>query len=120
MPELKQGFEKAIDFVPDEIDVDSIPYRDKNREIQRKKKLEILKSQPKPIFKKKAESWSQKKDQKDKKNERKIKKGRKKLYLLMKKADEIQKLTTLSNSKSSQNDDVDDYKEYLKEKGTGK
>jgi hypothetical protein len=120
MPELKHGFERKLDFVQDSVDIDEIPYHDKNREIQRKKKMLLQKTLPKPIFVKKMESWSIKKETKDKRDERRVKKSRKKLFLLMKKAEGSNLVTKPTiGGKTELDDDFDcaaDYKEYLKDK----
>jgi ATP-dependent RNA helicase DDX55/SPB4 len=114
MPELKQGFETKLDFVAEEIDTDTIPFTDKLREKQRLIKLAEKKEAPKPVFKNKIESWSDKKDAKVKKVDRKLKKDRKKIAI-MKKAQKVIDAGK-APAKRELEDDGEEYKEYLLEK----
>ncbi|XP_063971362.1 ATP-dependent RNA helicase DDX55-like [Lytechinus pictus] len=78
MPELKG--KNFPDFEPTEVDYNSIPYKDKNREKQRKHKQKLIEEgvisphSGKRQRRGKSVAWSKNKEQKEKKKERKQKK----------------------------------------------
>ncbi|XP_071495241.1 ATP-dependent RNA helicase DDX55-like [Diadema antillarum] len=78
MPELKG--KTFPDFTPTEVDYDSIPYKDKNREKQRKQRLQLIQDgvisphSGKKQRKGKTVAWSKNKEKKEKKKDRKQRK----------------------------------------------
>ncbi|XP_030830917.1 ATP-dependent RNA helicase DDX55 [Strongylocentrotus purpuratus] len=76
MPELKG--KDFPDFIPTEVDYNAIPYKDKNREKQRKQRLKLIEDGVITGHRKqrrvKTVAWSKNKEQKEKKKERKQKK----------------------------------------------
>ncbi|MGH0152279.1 UNVERIFIED_CONTAM: hypothetical protein FKN15_054516 [Acipenser sinensis] len=83
MPELKG--KSFPGFVPELIDTDSIPYKDKNREKQRQKMLaEMRQQRPQDRVRKnftKNKAWSKQKTRKDKKKKKADKRKREEVYI---------------------------------------